>query len=167
MADKFGFFIRKSEDTGQSIGQIMPLLKVVVTLVSSGDRILAVYNDKWGAFTLPMSKRRIWKDASGQEQTEEWFDAAIRAGAEAFGRTMIGKPKFLVDVAEFQQSDRDDKWKRYQLQAFQIVVEENAPLPHARSAEWLTADELLDEERHPISPTARYIVSELRVAGII
>jgi ADP-ribose pyrophosphatase YjhB (NUDIX family) len=167
MSQKMGFFVRKSE-SGKSLGSIMPLVDVVATLIMKGDRILAVYNDKWGSFSLPMTKRRSWEDPvaeKGAERVEDWEDAAIRAASEWIGCTTTQKPQPLSEVGEFQQSDRDGKWKRYHLQAYKLAVADDTQIPPARVAEWLTVDQLLDENRKPISPTARHIVSELKLAG--
>jgi hypothetical protein len=170
MGQKHGFFVRKSETTGKTVSGILPLVDVVATLVMKADRILAVYNDKWGSFTVPMTKRRSWEDASaekGVERVEEWEDAAIRAAAEWMGRTTTKRPEFLSEVGEFQQSDRDGKWKRYHLRAFRLQVDDSVNPPSAKIAEWLRAEDFVDEKRNPISPTARHIIAELQLAGRI
>lgn len=166
MSQKMGFFIRKSPDTGESISGLLPLVDVAGVLITSGDKVLAVYNEKWGAFTIPLTKRRSWKDPGAekdQERVEDWEDAALRAASEWMGRTTTQVPEHLGDVAEFQQSDRDAQWKRYRVQAYRIQLDEDASLPAGKIAEWLTVDELLDEKRRPVSPTARHVVAELRL----
>lgn len=168
MSTKLSFLIRKGDGAGQAMGALMPLVDVAVSLIMKGDRILVGYNDKWGAFTLPMSKRRTWTDPSskeGGEQTEDWEDVAIRAATEWTGCTTSAAPEFLVDLAEFQQSDRDTKWKRYHLQVFKVDAGDDLEIPSSRVAEWLTADEIADESRRPISPTARHIVAELQLGA--
>jgi len=145
----------------------MPLVDVAATLITHGDRILAVYNPKWGSFTLPMSKRRSWENVAAKEKAvtiEDWEDTAVRAAAEWLGCTVTQKPEFLLEAAEFQQSDRDAKWKRYRLQAFKVTVDDPAAV-QGGNCEWLSVDELLDENRRPISPTARYVIAELRLEG--
>jgi hypothetical protein len=170
MTQKMGFYVLKSDKLSKEISALWPLLDVAVALITCGDRILAVYNDRWGAFTLPMTKRRVWEDPkAGKDsaRTEEWEDAALRAAVEWMGRTTTQKPEFVLDFAEFQQSDRDEKWKRYHVQAYQIELGKDVTPPPSRITEWLTAEEFLDEKRRPISPTARHVVSELKVNGII
>jgi ADP-ribose pyrophosphatase YjhB (NUDIX family) len=162
------FLIRKSDKGDKRISSLMPLVDVAVVIAEKGQRLLAVFNEKWGAFTLPMSKRRSWEAPSkdqGESRREAWEDAAMRAAAEWTGRTSTRKPELILDLAEFQQSDRDGQWKRYHLQAFRIAVDDDFKLPAGSTAEWLTADDLLDEQRRPISPTARHIVAELRLEG--
>jgi len=168
MSEKMGFFIRKGAEGGKGVGSLLPLVDVAVTLITKGERILLVFNSKWGAFTLPMTKRRTWKDPAskeGAERVEEWDDAAIRAVAEWVGRTMTGEPEFLLDVAEFQQSDRDERWKRYHMQAYRLPLEDESEVGTGGGAEWLSPEEVLDEKRRPISATARYVVAELQLAG--
>jgi len=169
MSKKLGFFIRKS-DTGKKVSAVMPLLDVVVVLLMKGEKILSVYNQNWGSFTLPMSKRRTWQDpesAEGSEHVEDWEDAAIRAAAEWLRKTMTGKPEFLLDMSEFQQSDRDAKWKRYHIQVFKISMESTEGVGGGRAVEWLTADEFIDEHRCPMSPTARHVMNELKLRGLV
>ena len=170
MSEKLSFLIRKSDDTGKAMAQLMPLMDVAVSLIMKGDRILMVYNEKWGSFTLPMSKRRVWTDPSskeGGERAEDWEDAAIRAATEWTGCTSTAAPEFLLDLAEFQQSDRDAKWKRYHLQVFKVAVGEDLEIPPGRVTEWLAADDIVDEERKPISATARHIIAELKLGAKI
>jgi hypothetical protein len=171
MSQKLGFFVRKSETTGKTISGILPLVDVVATLIVKNNRILAVLNERWGSFSLPMSKRRSWEDPAaekGIERQEEWEDAAIRAAVEWMGRTTTTEPQFLSEIGEFQQSDRDGKWKRYHMKAYRIRISDDAQEPPAgRIAEWLTAEDFLDENRKPISPTARHIISELRDARLV
>ena len=170
MSEKMGFFILKSDKLKKDVAGIWPLVDVVATLVCREDQILAVYNERWGAFTLPMSKRRRWKDPQTKaesEREEEWEDAAVRVAAEWLGQTTTEKPQFLLDLAEFQQSDRDEKWKRYHMQAFRLVVPHAVTASPGRVTEWLTAEQILDENRRPISATARYVVAELHLKGLI
>ena len=170
MSQKLGFFIRKSDASGKTISSLMPLVDVAATLIVKNDRILAVYNKKWSSFTIPLTKRKVWNDPGtdkDESREEEWEDAAVRAAAEWIGRTLTNKPELLMDVAEFQQSDRDAKWKRYRMRAFTIRVDQDTEPPPGRITEWLTADEFLDEKRKPISPTARHIVAELKHNGIL
>ena len=61
-------------------------VEVGVALVRCEDRILLTYNQKWGAFSLPMTKRRTWT-AERDLLVEGWEDCAARAGAEALGKT--------------------------------------------------------------------------------
>jgi len=144
-------------------GQSKPV-QVSVTLIVRGGKLLAAYNPKWGSFTLPMTKVRLWEDldVEGVRWREEWPDAAGRAAAEWLGRTDTQARRFLLDVADFQQSDRDGKLKYYHFRVFAVFVDEGASLAPGAVAEWLTVEEWLDEDRWPISPTGRYLIQRLR-----
>jgi len=168
MSEKMGFFVLKDEKLDKSISGLWPLIDLVAVIVTRGDRILTVYNEKWGAFTLPMSKLRRWRDPKVKEKAErveDWEDAAVRAATEWVGRTTTDKPEYLREMAEFQQSDRDEKWKRYRTRAYRIELPAEVEPHPARVTEWLTAAEICDEHRRPLSPTARYIVRELHLTG--
>jgi hypothetical protein len=141
-----------------------PLVDVAVALITDGGRILAVYNPKWGAFTLPMTKRRDWHDPAvpASRHAEDWGDAAARAAAEWLGRTCDPVPLF-DDAGEYQQSDRDGTCKRYQFRVFRQAVEGEPGLVPGAIAEWLTPAEFLT--RRPVSPTARHVIAALQEAG--
>lgn len=165
-----GFFIRKSDETGESVQGLMPITEVVAVIVMKAGRLLLVYNANWGAFALPMSKRRTWEDPSQKADAvreEDWEDTALRAASEWLGGTTRAKPEALGQVPEFQQSDRDGKWKRYHTEAFRLEIEDDLGPAPGKSTEWLVVDDVLDEDRRPISPTARHVVAELRARGLI
>ncbi len=170
MSSKMGFFVFKPESSDKKINAILPLVDVVASVMLAEGRLLTVYNQKWGAFTLPTTKRRVWKDdnaVEGAAREEGWDHAATRAAAEALGCTLTVEPGELGELPEFQQSDRDGAWKRYRLQAF-LFKHDSIPDVHpVRVHEWLTPDQILDEARRPISPTARHVVSELQLRGVL
>jgi hypothetical protein len=143
-----------------------PLVDVAVSLVTSGPRVLVAWNPKWGEFSLPMTKRRVWRDprVAASHHAEDWNDAAARAAAECLGRTC--EPEFLLDVpGEYQQSDRDGAWKRYNFQVFQLTLADQPDLVPGVVAEWLSPKEVLN--CRPISPTARFVIGKLQEAGRI
>lgn len=138
-----------------------PLVEVAVTLITRGDQILADYNPKWGSFTLPMTKRRTWIDpaVAKNHHEEDWLDAAARATVEWLGRTC--EPTLLLkDLGEYQQSDRDGTWRRYQFRIFRVPVQGETALVPGAIAEWLTPAEF--QSRRPISPTAQYLIAKLQ-----
>jgi hypothetical protein len=142
----------------------LPIVNVAVTLIVHDNKILMVWNAKWGAFSLPMTKRREWHDPRypASHRGEDWLDAAARAGAECLGRTCA--PDLVLDnIGEWNQSDRDGAWKRYQFQVFKLSVSDPAALVPGTAVEWLTPTEILN--RRPISPTARYVIGKLQEAG--
>jgi len=139
-----------------------PDLKVAVVLVVHGGRILVVFNDKWGAYALPMTKRRVWNDpnAAGGKRVEEWIDAAIRARTECVPGTSTIAPVFQLCIPEYQQSDRDGEWKRYEFHVFKTALANPYAVGPGGRTEWLTPAELLNPQRCPISKTARDIVRQ-------
>jgi hypothetical protein len=95
------------------------------------------------------------------DHEERWIEAAARAAAEWLGRTC--EPEFLDEFGEWQQSDRDGIWKRYNLQCFRVPVEDEPRLVAGAIAEWLTPADFLS--RLPISPTARHVIAKLKEGG--
>ena len=139
-------------------------VEVVVTVIHHGRKILLVFNAQWGAFTLPMTKLRQWPYGEYEEldKTEDEYDAAMRNAGEVLGKTSTRGPKLLLDnhVVEIQQSDRDSKKKRYAFRLFAFPVD--APdLAPGVLGEWLDVSEILDNERRPISKTARSLICKL------
>ena len=143
-------------------------VQVAVTVIQSGQKILTVYNPKWGSFTLPMTKRRQWQDPSADNGTrdEEWADAAARAAAEWLGRTFGDFPEPLLEIADFQQSDREGTWKWFRLMVFRILLDRQERLVDGAIAEWLADDEF-QPNRRPISDTARHVIAELKLHDLL
>ena len=168
MKQKMGLFVFKSAEMDKKVNALLPVVETAAVLIVRDGAILVVFNERWGAFTLPMTKRRSWaapnvKDTG--ERVEEWEDAATRVAAEYLGATLTQIPTFMAELAEFQQSDRDAEWKRYHLRAYRLDVDSDTVARGRAVSEWLTADELLEENRRPLSPTTRYIINELRLQG--
>ena len=140
-----------------------------VAIVRSG-RILAVYNSAWGAFTLPMTKRRVLQDKKIEavHRDESWEHAAARAVAECLGRTIVDV-KLLTRLPGFQQSDRDGAVKEFDVNAFRYDLPAGIEPRAELLTEWLTLEEWLDPKRAPISPTAVNILKqaegEAKLAG--
>jgi 8-oxo-dGTP pyrophosphatase MutT (NUDIX family) len=132
---------------------------VAATVIYRGDAILLVYNVQWGAFTLPMTKRRRRTQLGGTADSglEDWSDAAMRNVGEALGITSPQTPEFLLEDVDVRQSDRTGEWKRYHFQLFALGVDPEMVMPRPGTL-WLRAEEILDEARRPISPTARFLV---------
>ncbi|MDA1043946.1 MAG: hypothetical protein O3C57_01855 [Verrucomicrobia bacterium] len=170
MNSKMGLFVFKPDASGKEINAILSMVDVVVSLIMAEGRILLVFNPKWGSFTVPTTKRRLWEDpnaAKGAIREEPWDLAATRATAEVLGCTLTVAARELGELPEFQQSDRDGVWKRYRLQAFLYTFAKMNEVHPVVIHEWLTPDQILDEARNPISPTARHVISELTSLGLI
>jgi len=147
----------------------LPSVDVAVTLLQHGNRILAGYNSQWGAFSLPMTKRHVWKDPDLPDglREETWENAAVRAAAEWIGRTTLAVPQLICDKEfEYRQSDRDGHWKRYSFRVFKLAVESEV-LGGTEAYEWLTPAELVDPKRRPVSESAVFIIAELRLQNLL
>jgi ADP-ribose pyrophosphatase YjhB (NUDIX family) len=170
MSDKLSLFILKDSNMSKAASRLMKLIDLAAVMVRQGDEIMLVYNEKWGAFTLPMTKLREWKDPEakeGSDRMEDWDDAAVRAAVEWLGHTTTARPRLLLDMAEFRQSDRDAVWKRYHMQVFELTADADLEIPAGRIVEWLTPDEITDTRRRPISPTTRHVIAELRSKALL
>jgi len=85
MKQKMGLFVFKSAEMDKKVNALLPVVETAAVLIVRDGAILVVLNDRWGAFTLPMTKRRSWaapnvKDTG--ERVEEWEDAAVRVAAD-------------------------------------------------------------------------------------
>jgi ADP-ribose pyrophosphatase YjhB (NUDIX family) len=149
--------IAKSADALQHVD-------VSVVLLEQDGRFLVVWNDKWGSFGLPMTKRRtmVDPDLPDTEQEETWVDAAIRAAAECLGRTLTQEPRDILSIPQFERSQRDARWKRYSYHVFLLKLEGQDLLAGGKVTQWLTMEELGNLRRRPISETVRQIVAELK-----
>ena len=147
----------------------IPELDVAVALIQRGESFLAVYNPKWGQFTLPMTKRRQWRDPNMAKDAplnhEQWIDAAARAAAEWLERTCFPVTEPVVESPGYQQSDRDGIWKRYHFKVFRVELAEDEDVPEGKVVEWLTPADFKDEDRRPVSPTARHLITLLTPGG--
>lgn len=146
----------------------MPRVEAAVLLIKRGEKALAIHNVKWGAFTLPISRRRSWRDSefpNAKSRKEEWTAAASRIAAEILGKTFLttAVPKPLLELQGFKQSDSDGKWKIYNLHIFELLVEGDVGLAYGINGEWLSARDF--KQRQPISPTARYVIDHLLLEG--
>ena len=149
----------------------LPVVEVSVALITWRRRILSVFNPRWGAFSLPMTKRRQWiaPRAPKSPRTEDWLAAATRAAAEALGRTLsagrINGP--VLRLNGYTQSDSDGLLKEYHFRVFHIPVDATVELLGGAVTEWLLTAQFADPDRVPISPTARLLVAKLAADGIV
>jgi hypothetical protein len=147
-----------------------PVVEVVAVVITRSGQLLTLFNKRWGAFTLPLTKRRTWTEQPRTDQLtgETWQEAATRAAAEALGQPLPRShlPRELPDVSvqPFQHSGRERRWKYYSFRVFSLPLgaDELAdrltvaqPVDGAPVA-WLTASQVLSF--HPISPTAIRVV---------
>jgi len=137
-------------------------LSAVVICLKDG-RVLLDYNDRWGAFTLPMSKRHSLPPAveHGQPTTESAEMAGMRAASEVLGHPLLkgSLREMPLELEPYHQSGSDGQWKRYTFTVFTTTTEElPKPLP-GHTAIWI--DPKAIEQVDPISPTARLILKNM------
>lgn len=153
----------------------LPTVFVAVSVITWGELILAVYNPKWGSFTLPMTKHRRLVDRKARVMRDEhWPTTAARAAAEWTGAlfssaTASSAPglslvslKHLLTTVRVIQGDRDGKVKAYNFRVYGLDFVTEPQLVPGSVTTWLTADRFLDENLCPISDTARLITGWLR-----
>jgi len=139
----------------------LPEVEVAVALITCDKKILAVYSPAWAAFTLPMTKRRQWKDPNvkGGVRLEDWRHAAARAAGEYLRQTIKGFPQDpALEVDRFRQGDRDGLVKLYHYKVYRVVIGKEGPLVPGARTEWLTWVDFQNPNREPISPTARELL---------
>jgi hypothetical protein len=140
----------------------VPEVDVAAVVIQHDGKILAVYNPKWGCFTLPMTKRRRWQDPGepGRTGEEDWADAAARAAAEWLGTTIHLVSEPLPKGIQIQRSGRDGRLKHYRFHVFPVFLQMAPKLVEGAVAEWLVPTDFLDSTRRPISDTARTLLTE-------
>ena len=129
----------------------------VALVTDDNQRVLLTFNDNWGMFTLPMTRRR-----RGRQQNEPTTRAAVRAAAEALGvpvRLVEQGPKRLPARLQSgrQLVDKVYTYSVYHIEphpdfAGQLQVRQ----PHL----WLSPHLILSGAYEPISESARIILRE-------
>ena len=137
-------------------------IDVVATVISCKDSLLLVFNDKWGAFTIPMTKLRH-RPLGPQARRTQWelgADAAMRNVGECLGISTGQTAGLMADVGDIRQSERNGQINHYHFQVYGFQTDRQQAAAGV-TANWLTPDEILDPTRSPISPTARALVERL------
>ena len=144
-------------------GTQIPNVEVVATLLLQSDKLLSIFNPRWGAFTFPMSKRRFFMDTIVSETAtpEKLNRAAARVAAEVLGRSFQPDefPTPLLEIKNFEQSDVDGIWKLYTIHVFTLKLSEGVCFAPGLVAEWRTPKEL--DTREPVTRTARFILARM------
>ncbi len=150
--------------------QPFPDVYVKAVAITRSGSILTVFNERWGSFTLPMSKTRTWADAENPKVTikEDAEVTAIRATVEALGHPLakhqIPKRHAVHTLDPFNQSGRDGEWKCYHIEVFHLELDPSdipRPIGGAPLA-WMTLEQM--EALEPVSDTALYIARAIRGA---
>ena len=128
----------------------------VAYVVDPQGQLLLTWNEKWGAFTLPMTKLQSDQPAETPEQ------AGVRAASEVLGvptRVVPGKAAKFARC--LQKSPRDGDIKDYQ---YNFVPEEVHPdfASHISSKHlvWTAIDKLQTGEYQPISKSVESLLRE-------
>jgi hypothetical protein len=137
-----------------------PTVDVAVALLLDADqRLLWMWNRRWGVFAWPMTKLR--PDESAKQ-------AAERAGAEALGVPVVAGT-LLPPRADLYVSDRDHNLKLYRyhvcrVQAHNRYTGAAAPVgPHV----WLTTAESLSGDFRPLSGPCLELAGQLQTDGLL
>ncbi|MGO9463694.1 MAG: NUDIX hydrolase [Isosphaeraceae bacterium] len=142
----------------------VPKVDVVVALIMDHDlRLLWTWNEKWGAFALPMTKLR-----KGEGIVEPPEHAAARAGAEALGVPVKVGVRWRA-IPELKVSDRDYATRLYAYDVFRVEAEPRFA-PQARLAEphlWLSIGDALSDRYQPLSESSTDICQDLVTHGLL
>ncbi len=133
-----------------------PQVEAAVALVTNqNNQVLLVLNDHWGAFNLPMTKRR-----RGKLENEPMPQAAIRAAVEALGvpvRLVAGDHRRL---SAHLKSGRQLQFKNYIYDVYHIESHPDFADRHQirQPHLWLSPHLVLSGTYEPISKSARGIL---------
>jgi hypothetical protein len=129
---------------------------VAVALVTDDNqRVLSTFNDNWGMFTLPMTRRR-----RGSQGPEPRTRAAFRAAAEVLGTPVRLVEKGPQRVLGRLQSGRQLVDKIYTYNVFHVEPHPDfaGRLQLRRPHLWLSPHLMLSGAYEPISESARFIL---------
>jgi hypothetical protein len=157
--------------------------RVAVVLIRSEGKLLLTYNDKWRAFTFPMTKLPDWdfvdtgqiidperRAISAAQLQEHWLDAAAHAVVECLGQpncpSVMLDGTIAVEYTEVERSRRDGADRIYHYKVFTLDVPQPFESRHQPSA-WLTADEIGDGKHRPVSPSVLEILGRQEVGDIV
>lgn len=143
-----------------------PRVDVVVSILRNSDRqLLWIWNDHWGSFSLPMTKRRRGDSVN---VTESPRYAAVRVGAETMGVPVRIREQW-VSIPELLVSERDYTIKHYAYDVFLVEPHSAFDQPDQwtiRSPHiWLTPHRALSGEFEPLSKSALAIARALITGG--
>lgn len=134
-------------------------VEVAVALVTDASkRVLLTFNDRWGSFTLPMTRRR-----RGTQANEPTIRAARRAAAEALGVPVRLAEPVQKRLPVLLESGRQLVDKIYSYRIFHIEPHPDfAGALHIRQPHaWLSPHWILSGAYEPISESARFILNNV------
>lgn len=135
----------------------------VAYIVDSQGRLLLTWNEKWGAFTLPMTKVHSDQPAESPEQ------AAIRAAAEVLAvPTRVVVDKETKFARGLQKSPRDGDIKDYQYNVVPVEAHPDfASQVSSKPLLWATIAKLQNGDYQPVSKSVEAILQECAQWGWI
>jgi hypothetical protein len=121
--------------------------RVAAVIIRSAGKLLLTYNNKWRAFTFPMTKLPDWdfvdtaqnidpdrRDISAGQLQEHWLDAAAHAVVECLGQPNCPSPMvegpIEVEYTEVERSRRDGADRIYHYKVFTLEVAQPSPSRH-------------------------------------
>jgi len=143
-----------------------PTTDVAVTLIrNSKNEVLLVYSEKWGSYTLPMTKRRqpAPGDIESVREAEDWLDAGARNVVECLGRPAMPTPVLKTPVPESHFSKRDHVTKDYLFHVFEERFRDGDAGADCVTAQtlyvWVTPEQILKRQIRPLSHSARDLIA--------
>lgn len=140
-----------------------PQVLAAVAFVTYQSRILIVFNEKWGRFTLPMTKVKntfIRNDGYLDAANEDWAAESRKAAYEHLAPGSADHGKYLMVLDDFMRSERDTATKRYTLGVYHFAVT-NPNLPDMTGRQWLTSEETMRDVAPLMSQSALRVVNQM------
>lgn len=137
---------------------------VLVHAAQDRERFLLEWHREWRTFMFPATSPRQFEDADwGVRLKESARDAAVRAVAESAGVLTtysslfcMAEPLSLTSVSGSQGT-----LTGYQPQLFQVAIEDAAQVQSRNATQWLSLEDVLNEDLGPISSVARGIARQV------
>ena len=133
------------------------------SIVMHETKLLVVFNEKWGRFTLPITKVKntFLNDDGYQDATQEdWYRASLKAAEEHLGVGKACEGKYIMILDDFMASERDKATKRYTIGVY-LYMAESTTLPNDAGRQWLTANQIMNETAPLMSQTALRVINQL------
>ncbi|MFT5240081.1 MAG: hypothetical protein ACI9OU_001161 [Candidatus Promineifilaceae bacterium] len=134
-----------------------------VALVTCESKLLLIFNEQWGHFTLPITKLKdtFLNDDGCMDAAETvWTEAGVSAAQEYLSSGQASKGEYLMVLDDFMSSGRDSATKRYTVSVYHFAVP-TLDLPDATGPQWLTVNEIMTETAPLMSQTALRVVNQL------
>jgi hypothetical protein len=134
-----------------------------VALVTCESKLLVIFNEKWGRFTLPITKLKdtfVNDDGYMDAAQNVWSESSVAAAEEHLGAGQAPDGEYIMILDDFMSSGRDSATKRYTLGVYHFPVP-TLELPDATGRQWLTVNEIMTDTAPLMSQTALRVVNQL------